>query len=54
VRAIGHERETLLSTRWANDRIGDSAGGAEKCRTLIPVLIQEQSPVAKCRPTSPQ
>ena len=54
VRAIGHERETLLSARWANDRIGDSAGGAEKCRALIPVFPQEQIPIAKCRPTSPE
>jgi hypothetical protein len=47
LRAIGHERESLLSTRWANDRIGDSAGGAEKCRASIQVLPQEQVPITK-------
>jgi hypothetical protein len=54
VRAIGHERETLLSACWANDRISDAAGGAEKCRALIPVFPQEQIPITKCRSTSPQ
>jgi hypothetical protein len=52
--AIGHERETLLSACWANDRFGDSAGGAKKCRALIGVFIQEQSPVAERCSSSPQ
>jgi hypothetical protein len=39
--AIGHERETLRSGRWANDRIGDSASGAKECHALIGVFTQE-------------
>ena len=45
--AIGHERKSLLSACWANDRIGDAAGGAEKCHALIQVFTKQQSPITE-------